>query len=110
MGEPAELSTADRLNAVHAARLIVDAVRNDTKVGVDDYTLLIMAQYLVELDRQSCMCPGVMRTGCPCSRCHGSGWYPEAIEGAEYDYRECYCDCVAGKALREREAPTKGAP
>lgn len=51
----------------------------------------------------ACKCPGVTRTGCPCPLCHGAGWYPEQIDGTEYDYREKYCDCADGKKLRERE-------
>lgn len=53
-----------------------------------------------------CTCPGVMRTGCPCSRCHGSGWYPEAIDGDEYGYNERYCECADGVKLCERDTPT----
>lgn len=54
-------------------------------------------------EREKCACPGVLRKGCPCSRCHGTGWYPESIEGDEYGYNECYCDCDDGKRLRERD-------
>lgn len=68
----------------------------------------------IKLDRDAmlaretrCPCPGVMRAGCPCSRCHGHGWYTETIEGTENDpvpdYRERYCDCEDGKKLSERE-------
>lgn len=48
-----------------------------------------------------CTCPGVGGEGCPCGRCHGSGWYPHVL--ADDDYLEAYCDCEAGKRLRERD-------
>ncbi len=49
----------------------------------------------------TCSCPGVMRTGCPCDKCHGTGWYAETVivNGCE-DYDEKYCDCKDGVRLK----------
>ncbi len=59
----------------------------------------------------TCPYPGVTRTGCPCDKCHGTGWYPETQEVVsqperEEDYDEVYCDCPAGVALRKLETQT----
>ena len=56
----------------------------------------------------TCTCDGVRGDGCPCSKCHGAGWYPYIIPGTEHyypgpDWREMYCDCLAGQKLRERD-------
>lgn len=54
-----------------------------------------------------CFCPGVMRVGCPCSRCHGTGWYAQGSATSDGDYDELYCECGDGDALRIRERREK---
>lgn len=42
-----------------------------------------------------------------CDKCFGRGWFIEAthIEGDDYDQRERYCGCPAGKKRREVDTP-----
>lgn len=53
-----------------------------------------------------CFCPGVLKKGCPCSRCHGHGFYNDTVivNGCE-DYLEKYCSCDDGHARRKADVP-----
>ena len=86
---------------------VLDAELVDLHGDVFDANALRIAVGVWNADSK-CACLGVMRTGCPCSRCHGHGWYAETVEGTEDsypgpDYLERYCDCADGAKLRERD-------
>jgi len=54
---------------------------------------------------EPCPCPGVSRTGCPCPRCHGTGWYAVGRGNPDQwgveDYDEVYCECPDGRRRKE---------
>lgn len=76
----------------------------DLSTGGDRSTMFADALPIVETS--ACTCPGIMRTGCPCGRCHGAGFSHEMTgsdEDGTTDFVEIYCACADGDRLRVRD-------